>query len=106
MRRHFVLLLLLYRWPASAQQTPQSPTPSPAPALQLSPQAAYDEAIHPLDIVRSNAQNWSDSELAALAVAQDIAKTSCLARTPDQFTGEDLLRSEEHTSELQSLRHL
>jgi hypothetical protein len=91
MRRHFVLLLLLCRWPASAQQTPQSPTPSPAPALQLSPQAAYDEAIHPLDIVRSNAQNWSDSELAALAVAQDLAKTSCLARTPDQFTGEDLL---------------
>ena len=91
MRRHFVLLLLLCRWPASAQQTPHSPTPSPAAALQLSPQAAYDEAIHPLDIVRSNAQNWSDSELAALAVAQDLAKTSCLARTPDQFTGENLL---------------
>jgi hypothetical protein len=59
--------------------------------VQLSPQAAYDEAVHPLDIVRSNAQNWSDSELAALAVAQGLAKTSCLARMPDQFAGEDLL---------------
>jgi hypothetical protein len=85
MRRLAVLLLLCPCF-AAAQQAATPPSP-----LQLSPQAAYDEAIHPLDIVRSAAQNWSDSELAALAVAEDLAKTSCLARTSDQFTGEDLL---------------
>jgi hypothetical protein len=98
--RRFLFLLLLCPWLVSAgaqsqppaQPASQPPSPSQPPAaLQLSPQAAYDEAVRPLDIVRRAAQNWSDSELAALAVAQDLAKTSCLARTPDQFTGEDLL---------------
>jgi hypothetical protein len=92
MSRCSVLILLLCPGLASAQPSPQSPvSPSPAATLQLSPQAAYDQATHPLDVVRGAAQNWSDSELAALTVAKDLAKTSCLARTPDQFTGEDLL---------------
>jgi hypothetical protein len=65
--------------------------PSTTAPPQLSPQSAYDEAVRPLDIVRRAAQNWSDAELTALAVAEDLAKASCLARTPDQFSGEDLL---------------
>jgi hypothetical protein len=99
MRRLLVLLLLCpglvfaraqSQPPAQPASQPPSPSQPPA-ALQLSPQAAYDQAVRPLDIVRRAAQNWSDSELAALAVAQDLASASCLARTPDQFTGEDLL---------------
>src|ERR1035438_7352305 len=91
MRRLSIFLLLFSPGIAFAQETSQPPAPSPAPALQLSPQAAYDQAVRPLDIVRGAAQNWSDSELAALAVAKDLAKASCLARTPDQFAGENLL---------------
>ena len=87
MRRLSILLLLLCPGIAVAQAPPQSPAPPP----QLSPQAAYDQAVRPLDIVRGAAQNWSDSELAALAVAKDLAKASCLARKPDQFAGEELL---------------
>jgi hypothetical protein len=95
-----ILLLLSCLRVAAAQTSPQAnPLATQLPraqatgqsALRLSPQAAYDEAVRPLDIVRRAAQNWSDSELAALAVAEDLAKTSCLERTPDQFTGEDLL---------------
>lgn len=88
MRRLLIFLLLFCRGFAYTQQVPQ---PSPAPVLQLSPQAAYDQAVHPLDVVRDAAVNWSDSELAALAVARDLAKTECLARSPDRFAGEDLL---------------
>ena len=36
-------------------------------------------------------ENWSDVEQAALKVATAQAKDACLARTPFQFTGEDLL---------------
>jgi len=86
-----IFLLLLCPGIALAQEASQPPAPPPGPALQLSPQAAYDQAVRPLDIVRGAAQNWSDSELAALAVAKDLARASCLARTPDQFAGEELL---------------
>jgi hypothetical protein len=61
------------------------------PAPQLSPQAAYDVATRPLDITRRSAANWSDAELAALAVAVGQAKGECAARGADQFAGEDLL---------------
>lgn len=96
MRRLTILLLLLCFSLAGAQTQPAAQSASTTPSFptglpQLSPQAAYDEAVRPLDIVRRAAQNWSDSELAVLAVAEGLAKTSCLARTPDQFTGEGLL---------------
>jgi len=58
---------------------------------QLSPQAAYDVATRPLDITRRSAANWSDAELAALAVAVGQAKVECKARSVDLFEGEDLL---------------
>jgi hypothetical protein len=66
-------------------QAPSQPTP------QLSPQAAYDQATRPLDITRRSAANWSDAELAALAVATAQAKVGCGERTAEQFAGEDLL---------------
>jgi hypothetical protein len=88
MRRLLVLILLLCLRPAPAQ-TPPADAQKDGP--QLSPQAAYQQAAHPLDIVRHAVQNWSDVEIAALKVATDQAKTACHARTAQQFTGEDLL---------------
>ena len=90
-----VLLLSFSLRVADAQHAPQPPpsqlAPTPQPALQLSPQAAYDLAARPLDITRRPVENWSDVEQAALKVATAQAKDACLARTPFQFTGEDLL---------------
>ena len=94
-----VLLLSFFLRLADAQNAPPHPPPpspsspasSPQPALQLSPQAAYDLAARPLDITRRPVENWSDVEQAALKVATAQAKEACLARTPFQFTGEDLL---------------
>jgi hypothetical protein len=90
MRWAFIVGLLLCPRLAPAQTTTAAPPQSSA-AEQLSPQAAYDQAVRPLDIVRRAAQNWSDVELAALDVAQGQAKVACHARTASQFTGEDLL---------------
>ena len=98
MRRLLVLLLTFFLQPVEAQDVPPPPLPSqsapassPEPALQLSPQAAYDLAARPLDITHRPVENWSDVEQAALKVATAQAKEACLARTPFQFTGEDLL---------------
>ena len=81
--------------PASAQAAQvaaQSPVPgTKQDAPELSPQAAYDQAARSLDSVRRPVQNWSDAEIAALKVAMGQANTACLARNPDQYTGEDLL---------------
>jgi hypothetical protein len=60
-------------------------------APQLSPQAAYDEASRPVDIVHRAVGNWSEVEQASLAVAVEKAKAACGARSPYQYTGEDLL---------------
>ena len=83
-----VLLFLLCPGIVFAQAAQQSEAQS---ASQVSPQAAYDQAVRPLDITRRAAQNWSEIELTALAVATDQAKASCSARNPGQYTGEDLL---------------
>jgi hypothetical protein len=73
-------------------QTAQPPSSPPSQAApMLSPQAAYDEARRPLDITRAPLENWSDVEQAALAVSIKKASESCKARTPYQFTGEDLI---------------
>jgi len=88
MRRSLILALLLSLRLAAAQSPTQA---APPPALQLSPQAAYDQATRPLDITRRSAANWSDAEIAALKIASAQAKLACADRTPDQFTGEDLL---------------
>src|SRR5450631_524896 len=95
MRWLSVLLLSIPLRVADAQVVSQ-PTPQPMPvnsqpALQLSPQAAYDQAARPLDITRRPVENWSDVEQAALKVATAQAKDACLTRSPYQFKGEDLL---------------
>ncbi len=66
------------------------PTPPPA-APQLSPEAAYEQSVRPLEIVRRSMANWSDSEVGAFAVSMKKAGVECLARKPEQFTGDDLI---------------
>ena len=83
MRRFTIPLTLLF-CSAAFPQTPPSPP-------QLSPQSAYEQATLPLEITRRAIENWSDSETAALAVAIKQAKEQCSARTPSQYTGEDLI---------------
>jgi hypothetical protein len=68
----------------------QTPTLATPPA-QLSPKAAYDEAMHPLDVTRRSMSNWSDTEIGALTVAMTQAKVECAARDPKTFTDADLI---------------
>lgn len=65
--------------------------PPPAPTALISPNAAYNEAMHPLTITRNFIGNWSDTELAALTVTMARAATECTARDPKTFTGDDLV---------------
>ncbi|WP_158820201.1 hypothetical protein [Granulicella sp. S156] len=81
-----LLATLLFSATALAQNT--SPAPPPQ---QLSPKAAYDNAMHPLDVTRHSVANWSDVEIAALKVAMDRAQKDCAARDPKVFTGEALI---------------
>jgi hypothetical protein len=79
------LLLFLLTTFATAQSALAPTTP------QLSPQSAYDQAMHPLEITRNAITNWSDAEITALAIAVKQASEACSARTPGQFTGDDLI---------------
>lgn len=86
-------IFLLLLWSVAEAQPAVQATPSPTNEgeLQLSPQAAYDQASRPLDIVRRPVGNWSEVEQAALKVAVGEAKIACAARSPYQYQGEDLL---------------
>ncbi|HEY6375840.1 MAG TPA: hypothetical protein VIX90_09995 [Edaphobacter sp.] len=85
--RPLTILSSLFVCSIAFAQTPTSQNPQP----QLSPQAAYEQATRPLEITRRSIENWSESETAALSVAVQQAKEQCAARTPDQYTGEDLI---------------
>ena len=79
-------LLAIFLLPAATLA--QTPTPIPP---QLSPRAAYDDAVHPLDLTRRSMSNWSATEIAALTVSIAHAKADCGARDPPTFTGSDLI---------------
>ena len=79
--RSLLLLSALLALPALAQ----------APPPQISPQAAYDQATKPVEIVRRSIANWSNSETASLGVAVTQAKQGCSLRPPAQFAGDDLI---------------
>jgi hypothetical protein len=82
-------LALITLW-LSIAVAAQSYNPAPS-APQLSPQAAYDQVLTPFEITRRSVQNWSDSETAAFAIAIHDASAACQARTPEQFSGDDLI---------------
>lgn len=65
--------------------------PSQADPNQLSPQAAYVGALHPLESTRANIANWSDLEIAAMKISIARAKTACDARADTAYAGSDLL---------------
>ena len=46
--------------------------------------------MHPLDVVRSSLDNWSEAELGALSVGIEKAHDACEARKPGDFVGDDL----------------
>ncbi|MBE7182514.1 MAG: hypothetical protein INR71_15130, partial [Terriglobus roseus] len=71
--------------------TAQTSVPLGAPPPQLSPQAAYQDAMHPLQITRNNIANWSDTEIAAMNVAIAKAKAGCLARNPADYDAAALI---------------
>jgi hypothetical protein len=75
---------------ATHSQKPQAPPPQP-PAPQLSPKAAYDDAMHPLEATRRSITNWSDVETDALKVTIQHATVECRARDPKTFTGDALV---------------
>jgi hypothetical protein len=71
--------------------SPQSPA-AVAPAVpQLSPRAAYQDAMHPVDMTRRSVANWSDTEIAALKVSIARSAAGCAARDPKTFQGGDLI---------------
>lgn len=78
---------------------PQAPVqdansvPVIAPSLTApvpTPGEIYKAAMHPLDIVRSSLDNWSDAELGALTVGIRKAHDACEAMKPADFSGDDL----------------
>jgi hypothetical protein len=83
--RTLLLLPLLLSTLAIAQST------SAPDAPHLSPQSAYEQVMRPLEITRRAISNWSDAETTALAIAVKQATEACAARTPDQFSGDDLI---------------
>jgi hypothetical protein len=80
-----LILPLLFVGPASGQAAPAPVTP------ELSPQAAYDQVMRPLEITRRSIANWSDSEMNALSIAMKQAGEECSNRSPEQFSGDDLI---------------
>jgi hypothetical protein len=66
-------------------------TPSPTAPPQLSPKAAYADAMQPLEMTRAQVANWSDAEIAALKVTVTRAAADCQARHPEDFNGDALI---------------
>ena len=75
----------------TSSQAAASAAAAASPQPQLSPRAAYDDALHPLDITRHNIANWSDIEIAAMRVSIARGKAECAARSVEKFSGPDLL---------------
>ena len=67
--RKLILLLSLVT-PLFAQH-PEDTTPDRPPSI------VYDQTMHPFDTTRSDPNNWSETELAALGTAVHDASREC-----------------------------
>lgn len=78
--------------PAQGVSTGQAPAAPAATATSPGepPGAIYKEAMHPLDVVRSSMDNWSDAELGALAAGIHKAREACGQIKPKDVAGDDL----------------
>jgi hypothetical protein len=74
--------------PASAATEQSAPTTADAPKPH--PADLYKQAMQPLDLVRSSLDNWSDTELGALAEGIRQARQECGQAKPEDYTGDDL----------------
>ncbi|KAA6464555.1 peroxiredoxin family protein [Acidobacteria bacterium AB60] len=74
---------------ASGQQ-PAPPPESPSAPSALTPGELYKQAMHPLDVVRSSMDNWSDTEMSAFLVGVRMAKEACGQASPETYGGDDL----------------
>ena len=75
--------------PDQNSTTQQNATAAQVPPAQT-PSEIYKAAMHPLDVVRSSLDNWSEAELGALSVGIQKAHDACEARKPGDFFGDDL----------------
>ncbi len=74
-------------------QSDQPPTHSALPdadTAKKTPADMYKEALHPLEVVRASVDNWSDSEVGALAVGMHQAGEDCAKLKAADYVGEDL----------------
>lgn len=76
---------------AAGQTSPPGQPAQVATEQDLSPAAALEGAMHPLNVTRHNVANWSDIELAAMRVAIAQGRDACLARTGKAYQGAMLL---------------
>ncbi|HEY2471782.1 MAG TPA: hypothetical protein VGI45_28610 [Terracidiphilus sp.] len=76
--------------PDQSQQPDQTSTTAPAAPPVETPGEIYKDAMHPLDVVRSSLDNWSDAEVGALAVGIHKAHDACEGWEPRDFAGDNL----------------
>jgi hypothetical protein len=96
--KHFIFPLILASVPAAAQSS-SAATPQPYIEVQttteaqpqLSPGAAYREALRPVVVTHAAIANWSDIETASLAIAIKQASAACSARKAEDFHGASLV---------------
>ena len=75
--------------PLQASQSSQTQIAPPAPAKPL-PGSIYKQVMHPLDVVRSSVDNWSEAELGALGVGIHKAHEGCTQANSQNYSGDDL----------------
>jgi hypothetical protein len=89
--------LLAQTTPAApaAQTAPQTVPPPALPSTDTgitpkSPIEMYKDAMHPLEVVRSSLDNWSNAELGALGAGMHMAAEDCAQTKQELFKGDDL----------------
>jgi len=73
----------------SGAQT-NAPAEKPAAEPAITPGTLYKQAMHPLEVVRSSMDNWSDAEMGAFLVGTRMARQDCAQAAPENYSGDDL----------------